>query len=153
MDNKPTLTPGNIVILVAGAVILIGSFLDFYKAKTITVAGFTLRAGGGNAWSTGAFLIVTLPALLGLIMAVHVAVSTFATGVRFPDRVLGLTWDQIHLVLGFQAAVMMLAYLIRSHSGVDFGTGFWLMFLAAIALLVGAIMRTRDAAGAPPRLV
>ena len=100
----------------------------------------------------GVFLIVTLPALLGVIMATHVAVKTFATGVRLPDRVLGLTWDQIHLALGFQAAVMMLAFLIRSHPSVDFGIGFWLMLLAAIASLVGAVMRTRDPAGAPPPL-
>jgi hypothetical protein len=28
--------------------------------------------------------------------------------------VLGLSWDQVHLALGFQAALMKLAFLIRS---------------------------------------
>jgi hypothetical protein len=43
----------------------------------------------------------------------------------------------------------MLAFLIRSKSPFSFGIGFWLMLLAGIALLVGAIMRVRDAGSTP----
>ncbi len=46
-------------------------------------------------------------------MAAEVAVAAFASGVKLPERVLGLTWNQIHLVLGFQATIMMLAFLIQ----------------------------------------
>jgi hypothetical protein len=152
--DKIKLSPANIVILAAGVVILIGSFLDFYKAKSVSIGGFTVHvSGGGSAWSSGAFLIATLPAILGIVMAVHVALTTFAD-VGLPDRVLGLTWNQIHVALGFQAAIMMLAFLIRDKGPLDFGIGFWLMLIAAIGLLVGAILRMREPAGeaSPPMI-
>jgi hypothetical protein len=145
------LSPANIVILVAGAVMLVGSFLGFYK-YSVPVQHFAGITVGGSksysAWSSGQFLIATLPALLGIVMAVQVALVAFAS-VKLPDKVLGLTWDQVHLVLGFQAALMMLAFLIRSRLGFDFGIGFWLMLLSGIALLVGAIMRVTGTGASP----
>jgi hypothetical protein len=155
VENKPKLTPANIVILAAGAVVLIGSFLDFYKATTITVEGINIRASfSANAWSSSTnlllFPLTTLIVLFAVLMAAHVAVTAFAANVSLPDRVLGFTWDQIHLVLAVQATIMMIAYLIRNKGGLDFGIGFWLMLLGAIGLLVGAILRTREPAGAPP---
>jgi hypothetical protein len=143
--NNAKLSPANIVILVAGAVMLVASFLGFYKIDLPAVLGGSRTF---SAWSDGQFLIATLPALLGVVMAVQIALVTFAN-VDIPDSVLGLTWDQIHLALGFQAAVMMIAFLIRSKPYPDFGIGFWLMLLAGIALLVGAIMRVTGAGSNP----
>ena len=58
--NRVKLSPANVVILAAGVVILIGSFMAFYKVSV---------SGGGsaslNAWDRGQFMIATLPALLG----------------------------------------------------------------------------------------
>ena len=82
-------------------------------------------------------------------MAAQVALATFASGTTIPDRILGFTWDQLHLALGFQAALLMLSFLIRSKSPFSFGIGFWLMLLSAIALLVGAIMRVTGAGSTP----
>jgi hypothetical protein len=153
--DKLKLSPGNIVILAGGLVMLVGSFLDFYEASdpdTVLVLG---RSLSWSAWASEdgllLFPLTTFIVLFGVAMAAHVAVTTFAS-VDLPDRVLGFTWDQIHLVLGFQATIMMLAYLIRSKGGLDWGIGFWLMLLSAIALLVGAILRARDAESAttPP---
>jgi hypothetical protein len=137
------LTPANIVILAAGVVILIGSFLAFYKID------FGGASQSFSAWSSDAALfgIATLPALFGVVMALQVALTAFAN-VNLPDRVLGLTWNQIHVALGFQATIMMLAFLIRDKSILDFGIGFFLMLIAAVALLVGAVMREREAAPA-----
>jgi len=56
----------------------------------------------------------------------------------------------VHLALGFQAAIMMFAFLLRAKFRYSFGVGFWLMLLAAAALLAGAIMRVLGA-GAPRR--
>jgi hypothetical protein len=70
--------------------------------------------------------------------------------VDLPETVLGLTWDQIHLALGFQAALMMIAFLIRSNPYSSFGIGFWLMLIAGVALLVGAIMRVTGATATTP---
>ena len=150
--NKVKISPANIVILVAGVVILIASFLAFYKLEipkqtlgNITIGGSTSY----NAWSTGQFLIATLPALLGAVMAAHVVLAAFSN-VDLPETVLGLTWDQIHLALGFQAALMMIAFLIRSNPYSSFGIGFWLMLVAGVALLVGAIMRVTGATATTP---
>ena len=145
--NQVKLSPANIVILAGGAVMLIGSFLNFY---TLSGLGHTYSA---SAWSgangLGIFGIATVVILCGVVMAVQVAISAFASGMTLPDRLLGLTWDQLHLALGFQAALMMLAFLFRSKDPFSFGIGFWFMLLAAIALLVGAIMRVTGAGSSP----
>ena len=142
--DKVKLSTANIVILASGAVILIASFLPFYKASS--------GSASVNAWSSGNFLIATLPALLGVLMGVEVALVAFASGVKLPERLLGLSWTQVHLVFGFQAAIMMLAFLIRSTGyGASRGIGLYLMLLAAIGLLVGAVLRMQEKpAGATP---
>jgi hypothetical protein len=158
-------SPANIVILVAGVLIVVASFLSFYEydggGGTVKVGDITVDLGdiegiddSSSAWSEGLFAIATLPALLGAVMALHVAVSTFARGVRLPDRLLGLTWNQVHLALGFQAAIMMVAFLLVERFGGDLGIGYWLMLLAAGGLLAGAIMRMREPAGetSPPAI-
>ncbi len=145
--DKPKLSPGGIVILVSGVVMLVGSFLPFYK---VTFG----RTVSWSSWSSSTnlflFPLTTLIVLFGVLMAAEVAVAAFASNVNLPDRVLGFTWNQIHLLLAFQATVMMIAYLIRNKGGLDWGIGFWLMLFAAIGLLVGAILRAREPAGAPP---
>jgi hypothetical protein len=132
---------------------LVFSFFAFYK---LSILGFSKSF---NAWSgqKGALLfpLTTLVVLFGVIMAAHVAVTAFAANVNLPDRVLGLTWNQVHLALGFQATIMMITYLIRDKGGLTFGIGFWFMLIAAIALLVGAILRMREPAGSgstPPSI-
>jgi hypothetical protein len=67
-----------------------------------------------------------------------------------PSRLLGMTWAQVHLALGFQALVMMLAFLIQDVGEFEHGTGFWLMLGGAIGLFFGGIMRTREPGGSPP---
>ena len=146
--DKLKLSTANLVILIAGVVMLIASFLAFNKisARSFVISG--VKFGGGShsysAWSSHYFLIATIPALLGIVMAAQVAVAAFASGVKLPEKVLGLSWTQIHLVLGFQATIMMLAFLIQDTSGSDKGIGLFLMLLAAIALLVGAVLRMQE---------
>jgi hypothetical protein len=145
--NRSKLSPANIVIMAGGAVMLIGSFLAFYSVST-PIFGKTLHQSF-NGWSSGLFGIVTIIVICGVAMAAQVGLTTFATNVTLPEKPLGLTWDQVHLALGFQATLMMLAFLITSHGGASFGIGFWFMLLAAIALLAGAIMRVTGAGSTP----
>ena len=104
MDSKrQSPSPANIVIMAGAVVMLIGSFLKFFKAGSIDF----------NAWSTDLFAPVTLiPVLIGVVMAAHVAVETFG-GPKLPDRVLGFTWNQLHLVLGGQATLMVRPERVR----------------------------------------
>lgn len=147
--NQTKLSPANIVILAAGVVMLIGSFLDFYKLSLHGFGGSYSASAWSGANGFGVFGIATVVVLCGVAMAAQVGLSTFASGVSLPDTPLGLSWDQVHLALGFQATLMMLAFLIRSKSSLSFGIGFWLMLLSAIALLVGAIMRVAGAGATP----
>jgi len=130
MKRQPSV--GEWVILVGGAVIFVFSFLDFFDD-----GGFSV-----NAWSDLTFPLASFVAIFGLIMALHVALTTFAD-VNFPDTVAGFTWPQIHLILGFINTLIMVGYLLLAE-GPDTGVGFILMLLGAIATLVGGILLTRE---------
>jgi hypothetical protein len=142
--NSRKLAPANAVILVAGALMLIGSFLAFYKSETNGVSVAEV-----NAWDHGLFMIATLPALLGTVMALQIVLVAFGN-ITMPNRVLSLTWDQFHLVIALQTLVLMVGFLVRArvdevvfetHIEVTFGTGFWLMLVGAVGLVLGALMR------------
>lgn len=127
MDNKQP-TPGEWAIIAGGAVMLIGSFLDGVNET--------------SAWGEGALPIVTLIPLYGVLMALQVALTKFGN-VNLPDRVLGFTWNQIHLVLGIFAALMALFWLVASEES---GAGLFLMLLGAAGACVGAFMIQRERA-------
>ena len=137
-------SPAEIAIMAAGAVILIASFL--------AVLSDDAADESRSAWAEFLFPLFTIPALLGAAMAAQVALARF-TSVALPRDVLGLTWDKVHLVLGVQAAVMMvglwigkLGVTVMGESSDDPGrsVGFWLMLLAALVLAGAAIARYRE---------
>jgi len=127
VDNKQP-TPGEWAIMAGGAVTVVGSFLDF--------------AGDTSAWGKGAFPIVTLIPLYGLVMLLQVALTKFAN-VRLADRVLGLTWEQVHLVLGIFAALMALFWLIAADNS---EIGAILLLIGAAAAAVGAFLIQKERA-------
>ena len=131
-----------LVTLVAGGVVIVGSMLDFYEYSD------SFQTFGRSAWSNDVFSPVTLiPVLCALVAIAHVALTHF-TGLRLPEKVLGLGWEQVHVALGFQATVMMVAFLIQDKGFFDIAIGFWLMLLGSIALLVSAVGRQRETAPA-----
>ena len=137
MKKQPT--PATWVILGGAVVMLIGSFLDFYKVDAF---GFSQSY---SAWSGDLFFPESIiPVLCGLAMGVHVALTTFAD-VKLPERIAGLGWNQIHLALGIQAGLMMVFWLFTNKLGYDAGIGFWLMLISGIALAVGAVLRQQEA--------
>jgi hypothetical protein len=131
VNNK--LTPAQLIIVIAGAVALIASFLDWVDER-----GFS-----ANAWDEGAFPTYTWIAVFGVVMALAVVLPVFAN-VKLPDNVMGFTWPQLHLALGFFAALLAVSFLITDTA--DKAIGFWLSLLASIALLVGAVMLQREPA-------
>jgi len=124
----------NLVILISGAVMLIASFLPFTETGSHS----------SSAWGKYYFLIATIPALLGIAMAVQVALVAYAPQVKLPEKVLGFTWTQVHLVGGFQATIMMVAFLLQDTGGLGKGIGLYLMLLAAIGSLTGAVLRMQE---------
>jgi hypothetical protein len=139
--SRAKLSPADIAILIGGALMLTGSFLAFYKVPGYAVGTYKVHGQSFSAWSRGNFGIVTVVVVCGVAMAGQVAVSTWAGGVNLPPRPFGMRWDQVHLALGFQTAIMMLAFVARDDQGLDRGIGFWMMLIAAIALFAGAIVR------------
>ncbi len=142
-------SPAALVLIGAGVVILIGSFL----------AAVSSDGDSTSAWGSGFFPLYTLPALLGVIVAIEIAASEFA-GTRLPG-LLGMSWPQIRLALSGWALLMMLCFLVGrvTVEGVDVGkgVGFWIMLIAAIGLVVGSVMREQESnpavaprAAAPP---
>jgi len=142
-ERNTTPTPGEITIMAAGAVALIGSFLKFYKYDVGSVSV------SRSAWGSGLFPTATLMVIFAVLMALHIALSKFAN-VVFPDRMLGFTMTQIHLVLGFFAALYAVAFLIVDKGGYSYGVGFWLVFIGCIAALVGAVLLLREREASPP---
>ena len=67
--QKPT--TAELTIMIAGAVMLIGSFVSFYSG------------GSSSAWSSGLFPVATLMPLYGVIMGGEIVVTKFA-GSSFP---------------------------------------------------------------------
>jgi len=112
MADRQAPTPAEIVIMAAGGVMLVFSFLHF--------------AGDTSAWGTGLFPIATLLPLYGLIMALQIALTKFAS-VKLPESVLGFTWEQIHLALGAMAALMAIGFLITDYGSKQIGewSRFW----------------------------
>jgi hypothetical protein len=133
-------SPGNLVIMGAGLIMVLASFLSFLEYSVLGLSGeFT-------AWSSDLFFPVTIiPVLFAVVMAAQVALSSFAPQVHLPEKLYGFTWNQVHLALAAQSLTMMLAFLIQN-TGFDRGAGLWLMLLASIALVVGAVLRTREPA-------
>jgi hypothetical protein len=127
VDGKTQPTTSELIIMIAGAVMLVASFLDF--------------AGKTSAWGEFLFPLATLLPLYGVIMALQIALTKFAN-VNLPDTLAGFTWEQVHLVLGLFAGLMAIGWLVTDISSK--GIGFWLEVLGGIALAVGAVMMQRE---------
>jgi hypothetical protein len=130
VKNQPT--PGEWVIMAAGAVMLIFAFLPFYT-----------NGDSVSTFGEGLFPVATIIPLYGVIAAVQVAITRFGN-VQFPPRIGGYTWPHIHVLLGLFATLLALAFLVLDKGNADFGVGFFFELLGAIALLVGGILLLRE---------
>ena len=128
VHRKPP-TPGELVILIAGGVMLIASFLDF--------------ASNQSAWASGLFPVATLIALYGVVMAGQIALVKFANA-ALTERVGGFTWEQVDLALAVFALLMSLGWLVSGITQKQIG--FWLLLFGSIALVLGALMLQRERA-------
>jgi hypothetical protein len=127
VDGKTQPTTSELIIMIAGAVMLVASFLDF--------------VGDTNAWASGNLPIATLLPLYGVVMATQIGLTKFAS-VKLPDQIAGFTWEQVHLVLGILAGLMAVGWLLTDTG--DKQIGLWLEILGGIALAVGAVMMQRE---------
>lgn len=130
-------TRGETVILAGGIVTIVASFLAFYTSGNFTI----------TAWDSGLSPIAVYPVFAGGFSAAVVALRRFA-GATLNVRIGGFTWEQVHLLLGLFALLITGGYFWQGGPGsLDLGLGFWGMFGGSIALLVGAVMFSREPAG------
>lgn len=128
MDNKQP-SPGEWAMMGGAVVALLGSFLDFdFETK---------------AWGEGLFPVATIIVVYCVVAGVLVAITRFA-GVRLPERLAGLTWNQLYLALGFFATLMSLFWLVGAE---DAGAGLFLVLLGSAAVMVGAFVTQQRSAG------
>jgi hypothetical protein len=137
------LTPGEILISAGAIVTLVFSFLHFYTSPSITVHtpfGGSITTGGGvNAWASEFVPVVTLIVVFTLVMATQVLLDKFAS-VDVGPGIAGFTWVQVHLALGFFAALESFCWLIAGKGGAGIGIGLILMLIGSVGCLVGAIL-------------
>ena len=135
MKSKPS--PAEIVTMAGAAATLVFSFLAFFTAP--------FSSASLNAWDRSLFPIATYVTFAGVISGGVIALRRFAN-VNLPPRVGSFTWEQLHLLLGILAGLIMGGYLL-SDNGLDFGIGFWGMLFGSVALIVGAIMLPNERHG------
>lgn len=131
------LRPGAIAMMAGGAVLLIGSFLDW---QSFGSGSFSISA---NAWDRGLlgfFLLLISAVAIGVA-----AVDAFAPQVNLPEDILGFSKVQLVLVLGFAAFVVSFGLLFLAEG---FKIGSILATLGSGAVVAGAIME----AGASPAM-
>jgi hypothetical protein len=136
MQSK--LTRGEFTLLAAGVALIVGSFAPFYTAGSESL----------NAWDSfwGLSPISLYPVFAGVASAGVVALRRFANA-QLAVRLGPFSWEQVHVLLGLFALLVSGGYFFASHPGLDFGLGFWLTLGGSIALLVGAVMLSRERSG------
>jgi hypothetical protein len=144
---KKPLTIPKILMLAGGVIALLFSLIGYFDV------GSGSYSRTYTAWSTeaGLFPLNTLPALLGLAVAVLVALELF-TDFSLPESLLTFTKKQLLVILALIGATIavfgMLTYLFADGDS-PMGFGFYLMMLGSIAVAVGAVMDLLDLAGDP----
>ena len=130
-------TRAEAVIMLGGIVVIVLSFAPFY---TVPNTSFSV-----NAWDSGLSPITLYPVFAGAFSAGVLALRRFANA-TLAVRLGSFTWEQVHLLLGLFALLIMVGYFSKD-SGADFGFGFWGMLAGSIALLSGAVMLSRERSG------
>ncbi len=150
MDLKK-LTTGDWVVAVSGILLLIFSLFPWFDYQIEGVEG---SIGDTNGWDF--FLFGLIPVFIGLASVALVAVARFTTS-DLP-KVGSLSWGQVHLIMGaVAAALVLLLVLIGDDENVlgievdgDRQIGLFLALLAALGLVAGGLLKTRDPADASP---
>ncbi len=141
MDKFNAMSIGEKGILIAGAVLLIASFLPWYR---VSAFGFTASA---NGWEAPGAIWSMLAVVIGLAMAVAVAVKNF-TDVELPDKPAGRSWTEIYLGASVIAALSILIKIINENEFMSFG--FYLGIICVAALVVASAMMFREEGGVLP---
>lgn len=143
---------GEKIILIAGPLLFIDSFLKWYSVEFCF--GDICASASANGWEAPGAIWSILAVLLGLVAAGTVAAVRFAN-VKLPELPQGVTWGRLLLGLGVAAAVFVLIKLLN-HSG-DLSFGFFIGIILVGALVAGGFLTYQEeqqggGAGASPSM-
>lgn len=144
MDKINEMSTGEKLIAGGGIVLLIASFLPWYKVSgSVFGASLSYTRSG---WESPGALFSILAVLIGLVMAGAVLGPKFGN-MQLPD--LGsATWPQAYMGSGVAALALVIIKFLNESSSLSYG--FFLGFLAALALAAGGYMLYTEEKGTQP---
>ena len=142
LEKFQALGLGEKIILIAGVVLLIASFLPWYSVD-LGPFGSVSR----NGWESPGALWSIVPVFIGLAMAGVIALKTF-TAVQLPNDVGGQSWARVHLAGGALALLFVVIKFLNESSHLSFG--FYLGLVAAAALAAAGFLMYRAEGGTLP---
>lgn len=145
MDKINEMSTGEKLIAGGGIVLLIASFLPWYKVS-VSALGFSASASA-SGWESPGALFSILAVIIGVVMAAAVLAPKFST-VQLPDLGGSLTWGQAYFAGGIATLVLVIIKFLDHSSNLSYG--FFLGFLAAIALAAGGYMLYTQERGTQP---
>jgi hypothetical protein len=123
---------GEKIILIAGPLLLIDSFLPWYDVD-LGPFGSVTRSG----WESPGAIWSILAMLIGLVMAGVVAATRFTT-TQMPALPEGVSWGRVHLGMGVAVALFVIIKLVNESSYLGFG--FYIGIVLAAALAAGGFL-------------
>ena len=141
------LGPGEKIILIAGPLLFIDGFLNWYSVSGQCIdlgTGFgevCVDGGSASAWQAPGSIWSVLAILIGLTMAGLVAAVRFGN-VKLPEMPQGVTWGRIMLGMGGASALFVVAKFVNHSSNLDFG--FFVGALLVAALATGGFLTLQE---------
>ena len=130
MDKITAMSNGEKLIAGGGILLLVAAFLPWYSID------FGFGSISRNGLQSPGAIWSLLAVVIGVIMAAAILAPKF-TDVKLPD--LGsITWPQAHLGLGVGALLLVVIKFLSESSFLGFG--FYLGFIAAVALATGGYL-------------
>jgi hypothetical protein len=141
MDKINELSTSEKLIAAGGIVMLIASFLPWYR---VSFLGFSVSA---NGWESPGAIWSILAVIVSVALVLSVVLPKFGN-VTLPDLG-GVTWGQAFLAGGIAVAVFLVLKLVNHSSDLSFG--FFLAILAAAAIVAGGFLAFQEEGGTQRR--
>lgn len=139
MDKLKEMGIGERVVVIAAIVLLIDSFLPWYR-YSIKIGDLGMGVSY-NGWGYPSGFMSMLAILLGIAMGVQIVLNRLGV-VEFPEKLGSMTWGRAHTIAGVIAFLLVLIKLI---SNTDFTAfGIYIGLLSTAALGIGGFLMTRD---------
>jgi uncharacterized integral membrane protein len=145
MDKINELSTGDKLIAGGGILLLIASFLPWYKV-TVSFAEFSASASA-NGWEAPNALVSILAVIIGVIMAGAVIASKLGN-MQLPALGSSITWGLAYVSGGGACLALVILKFILESSSISYG--FFLGFIAAVALAAGGYMLYTEEKGTQP---